>query len=101
MNSDLDVAFRSPSCSSFEIIYDNFPWSLQDIVILCFGPLSKSCYSFDGKTNYISDSKFDHWRGGLTKYKNNLITVGGFLTRGDTELMERKKYGTFTRGYEF
>ena len=87
------------SCSSFEITSDYFPFSVKSIVILCFGYARQtSCYSFDEKISYIGNSNINHWRGGLAKYKNNLITVGGFLTRGDTELMERKKYGTFTRG---
>ena len=60
----------------------------------------KSCYSFDEKINYIGKSNAGHHEGGLAKYKNNLIAVGGSewstSTRTDlTELIERKKNGTF------
>ena len=52
---DLDVSFENPLCSSFEITSNNFPWFSKNIVVLCFKvDKPTSCYSFDGKINYIS-----------------------------------------------
>ena len=93
-----------PSCSTFDIISENFPWSTKTIVILCFDGIgNKYCWSFDGdvpgKLTEISDSNFGHWTGGLTRYNKNLITVGGMGWSGthqETELMERNQNGTFT-----
>ena len=61
------------------------------------------CFSYDddvpGKLTEIVDSNFGHWTGGLTRYKENLITVGGMGWSGShqsTELMKQKKDGNFT-----
>ena len=75
---DLEVGFDNPLCSSFEMTSENFPLYGANVVILCFGYDSKSCYLFDGKMIYfIGDSKHHHSWGGLTKYKNTILTVGG------------------------
>ena len=94
LNSDLDVQIGRASCNSFEITSG---WYSETVVILCFDEYrSQSCYSFDGTIKYIGDSNYFHHNGGLTKYKRNLITVGGCcMSTGDTELMERTKNGTF------
>ena len=102
---DLDIGFGNPSCSSFDITSDSFPFSSKSIVILCFGDSvystdSKSCYTFDGKTNYIGDTNYVHYRGGLTNYKEKLIVVGGVTTfindhSQGSELMERRKNDIF------
>ena len=99
---DLEIGFNKPSCSNFEITSEYFPW-FQQVVVLCFGgyhagfrslaygDYEKSCYSFDGKLTYMGDSKYEHYQGGLTKYKSNLLTVGGvLLDRGNqkTEIMK-------------
>ena len=36
----------------------------------------ESCYSFDGKINYVGDSNSRHFYGGLAKYKKHLVTYG-------------------------
>ena len=110
MNSDLDIGFDSASCKNFEVTSDHFAWSSKHIVIICFarkwssdyGPImdlifygKKSCFSFDGKMNYIGNSNITHELGGLAKYKKNLVTVGGTGSYGSsrkeaTEIMERK-----------
>ena len=42
---DLEIEFINPSCSSFEIISEHFPWFKTNFIILCFGDsLTKSCY---------------------------------------------------------
>ena len=75
---DLEIGFSRPSCCSFEMTSEYFPWIQTNIVVLCFDRHhTKSCYSFDAKLTHIGDSSFDHLRGGLTRYKNNLLTVGG------------------------
>ena len=81
---DLETGFYRPSCSSFEI---------TNVVILCFdyehrdiNKDCKSCFSFDGKLAYISDSNYEHYIGGLTKYKEGLLTVGGFNQK--TEILK-------------
>ena len=58
------------------------------------------CYSFDGNSigkisnTTIGNSNFEHHRGGLIKYKRNLLTVGG--TRNQkTEILERNINGTY------
>ena len=91
---NLDIGFDRPSCSSFEITSAHFSWLSKNIVILCF-PYNnaKSCYSYDGKIKHLGDSNFYHNRGGLTKYRSNLLTVGGNDIK--TELMERKKNGSY------
>ena len=102
---------NDPSCSSFEINSNYFPWFSKNIVILCFCLyVEKSCYSFDGKLAHIRGSNFDHYSDGLTKYKSNLITVGsgsGYKLddfnrtvlkssfEPKTELMNRSRNGTF------
>ena len=58
-----------------------------------------SCFSYDGELNSIANSNSTHWQAGLAKYKNKLITVGGYHLEGSnsgrTEQMERMKNGTF------
>ena len=45
--------------------------------MLCFDYWHpESCYSFDGKINYIGDSNSRHFLGGLARYKKNLVTYG-------------------------
>ena len=86
LNSYLDIGVYYPSCSSFEITSNHFPWSTEDIVILCFSVFHpESCYSFDGKINYIGDSNSRHFIGGLAKYKKNLVTYGH-----EKAMLERK-----------
>ena len=73
---DLEIGFRRHSCSSFEITSDNFPW-FQTNVILCFDLYrQKSCYSFDGKLTFLAFSNYEHSQQGLSKYKENILTVG-------------------------
>ena len=89
---NLDIGFHGPSCSTFEM-------SSKNIVILCFpSSRQKSCYSFDGKINYIGDSLYDHGMAmcggnGLAKYKSNLIIVGG--TDMKTEIMGKNINGNY------
>ena len=65
-------------------------------MIICFDyDHRNSCFSFDGEINHIGDSNYDHHEGGLTRYNNNLITVGGIRTSPETEIMKRMKNGTF------
>ena len=93
---NLNIDFQYPSCSNFEITSDYFPWSSKNIVILCFKlDKPKSCYSYDGKLNYIGDSNFGHNGDGLAKYRGKLITVGGDGVSVKTEIMERKKNGSY------
>ena len=74
---DLEFGFAYPSCSTFEMTCEYFPWFRTNVVILCFDLYHpKSCYSFDGKLTYVGDSIYEHSGGGLTKYKENLLTVG-------------------------
>ena len=61
------------------------------------------CFSYDddvpGKLTEITESNFGHWTGGLTRYKENLITVGGMgwsASHQKTEIMGRNKNGNFT-----
>ena len=77
---DLGIGFYKPSCSSFELTSESFPRFQTNVVILCFDMYHRySCYSFDGQlTLHIVDSNHVHWSGGLTKYKDNLLTVGDF-----------------------
>ena len=65
--------------------------------------MSEFCWSYDddvpGHLTEISDSNFGHWTGGLTRYKENLITVGGYdwtSAHQKTELMARNQNGNFT-----
>ena len=59
------------------MVGEYFQWLRSDIMILCFDKYSyKSCYSFDGKLNYIGDSNYKHVGNGLAKYKEGLLTVG-------------------------
>ena len=81
---DLEIALSYPSCSIFEITSEYFPWFRTNVVILCFLQSfnsyfhhEKSCYSFDGKLDYIGDSNYGHGGDGLTKYKEGLLTIGG------------------------
>ena len=77
-NEYLKFGMIDPSCSNFEMTSEYFPWFKTNVVILCFGyGRERSCYSFDGKLNHIGDSNFGHWYGGLTKYKQTLLTAGG------------------------
>ena len=69
---DLEIGIAGASCSSFE----------PKFVVLCFDFYhQKSCYSFDGQLNYIGDSNYEHFDGGLTKYKGSLLTVGSKSTQ--------------------
>ena len=89
---DLEIEFMNPSCSSFEITSENFPWFKTNFIILCFGDsLTQSCYSFDGKLTYIGDSTYKHNHGVLTKYKGNLLTVGGYKYIQKTEIMKKEE----------
>ena len=100
---DLEIGFWGASCSSFEFFETT-------IVILCFGyHHQKSCYSFDGKLTHIGDSNYNHYVGGLVRYKSNLLTVGSFRGNQKTKIVkvnENKNFGwsvvepkfKFTRG---
>ena len=80
---NLEFRFTSPACSSIEFTSDYFPWFQKNVVILCFDKFDpKKCYSFDGKLTYIGDSYYEHSYGGLTKYKTNLLSVGGCYLKG-------------------
>ena len=73
---NLEIGFTSPSCSSFEMFSEYFPWFKTNIVILCFDFYHpKSCYSFDGKLTHIGDSNYEHNRRGLTKYNGSLVKI--------------------------
>ena len=85
---DLEIGFDQPSCSSFEITSEYFPWFRTNVIILCFDyKHKKSCYSFDGTLNYIGDSNHKHQLGGLTKYKEGLLTVGDSVNQ-KTEILK-------------
>jgi len=90
---DLELDFNNPSCSSFEMTSDFFPWFTTNVVILCFGDRwrGKSCYSFDDKLTYIGDSNHGHNGGGLTKYKEGLLTVGGYNQKTEILKMDKNK----------
>ena len=98
---NLGIEFKNPSCSTFEISSQYFPWLPKNIVVLCFDMLHKSsCYSFDGNSigkisnKSIGNSNFEHFHGGLIKYKQNLLTVGGTENQ-KTEILERNINGTY------
>ena len=78
---DLDTGFQFPVCTSLEITSEYSFIFQANFVVLCFDRSnenrSKSCYLFDDKLTYVGDSNYDHLDGGLTKYKNNFLTVGG------------------------
>ena len=101
---NLDIDLYGHSCATFDITSENFPWPTQTIVILCFDEIGrKFCFSYDGdvpgELTEIAESNFGHWTAGLTRYKQNLMTVGGIGWDGshqNTELMERNKNGNFT-----
>jgi len=81
LDLEMEYGFTRPSCSSFELISKYFPWFNTNVVILCFDFYHEnSCHLFDGKLTYIGDSNFYHYHGkhsgGLTKYKNMLMTIG-------------------------
>ena len=66
---NLDIKFWKPSCSSFDIISEYFPWLSKNIVVLCFSINHESfCYSFDGNSigeisnATIDKSNFEHHR---------------------------------------
>ena len=40
---------------------------------------------------YIGDSTYEHKHGGLTKYKGNLLTVGGYKNNQRTEIMKKEE----------
>ena len=91
---DLEIGFDGPSCSTFEITSQNFPWLTKNVVVLCFDALrSTSCYSFDGNSigelsnKTMGNSKFGHYNGGLIKYKQSLLTVGGGYRHVGDKLM--------------
>ena len=99
---NLDIGFEHPLCSSFEITTDNFPWFHTNVVILCFLRSfnsyfhhEKSCYSFDGKLDYIGDSNYGHGGDGLTKYKEGLLTVGD-ANNQKTEIMKMDENKNFS-----
>ena len=51
---------------------------MTNYVVLCFDQYRyKSCYLFNDKLNYIGDSNYGHFDGGLVKYKSNFLTIGG------------------------
>ena len=99
----LEIGFTDASCSSFDFFETT-------IVIFCFNfHRQKSCYSFDGKQTDIGDSNYNHYFGGLVRYKSNLLTVGGAYQNQKTEILkvnETKNFGwsvvepnfKFTRG---
>ena len=98
---DLEYPLRNPSCSSFEITDQYFPWLSKNIVVLCFDWFEAFlCYSFDGNSigklsnTIIGDSNFGHNGGGLIKYKRSLLTVGGWGNR-KTEILERNSNGAY------
>ena len=94
---ELEIGFQRAYCSSLEITSEHFPWFKTNIVILCFDKLhQKSCYSFDGELTYIGDSNYHHSRGGLTKYKTNLLAVGGYKANQKTEIMKIDAHKTFS-----
>ena len=108
---NLEIGFLYPSCSSFDMTTDFFPWSSKTVAILCFDEnRPKSCYSFDGKLTYMNDSNNAHLFGKLAKYSGNLLTVGGATSSHQkTEIMiinENKNFSwsvveedfKFTRG---
>ena len=80
---NLEIGFIDHSCISFEMTSDYFPWSKDNFVILCSNVTNaKSCYSFNGELTNIGDSNYGHIYGGLTKYNENLLTVGGYWQSG-------------------
>ena len=94
---DLEIGFEEPACSTFEMTGEHFPWFRTNVVILCFDSFQKkSCYSFDGKLNYIGNSNFKHYRGGLTKYNGNPLTVGGLSDNQKTEILKLDENKNFT-----
>jgi len=75
---DLEIGFWNPSCSSFEMTSEYFPWFKTAVVILCFDIYhQKSCFSLDGQLTHIGDSNQEHFLVRLTKYKSNLLAVSG------------------------
>ena len=87
---DLDIPFRSPYCSSFEMTAEYFTWSKTNAVILCFDFYhERSCYSFNGKLNYIGDSNYDHALG-LARYKSNLLTLGGYYSEEEMKTVNQE-----------
>ena len=75
---NLEIGFEGPSCGSFAMTSEYFPWFKRNVVILCFDFYhQKSCFSFDGQLTHIGDSNHRHYRGGLTKYNGSLLSVGG------------------------
>ena len=75
---DLEIGFWNPSCSSFEMTSEYFPWFKIAVVILCFDIYhQKSCFSLDGQLTHIGDSNQEHVLVRLTKYKSNLLAVSG------------------------
>ena len=75
---DLNIGLQNPACASFQIASQYFPWSETSIVVLCFGyNHNQACYSFDGKLEHASDTYLSHYRGGITNYRQYLLTVGG------------------------
>ena len=94
---DLGIGFVYPSCGSFEMTSEYFPWFKTNVVILCFNYYhQKSCYSFDGQLTYIGDSNHEHYMGGLAKYKTNLLTVGGLGNNQKTEILKIYKNKNFS-----
>ena len=88
---DLEIGFQRPSCSSFEMTGEYFPWFRTNVVILCFDFLTyeheKSCYLFDSELTFIAFSTYEHLQGGLTSYNGNLLTVGSWNNQ-KTEILK-------------
>ena len=92
---DLEIGWTDPSCSTFEMTGEHFPWFRSNFVILCFDfSRQKTCHWFDGKLNYVGDSNFEHHEGGLTKY-GNLLTVGAYMDNQKTEILKMDKSKNF------
>ena len=94
---DLEIGLYRPECSTFEMTGEHFPWLKINVVILCFDiNYIMPCFSFDGQLNYICDSNYEHIGGGLTKYKENLLTVSGYWTNQKTEILRMTETKNFS-----
>ena len=117
---NLNTGLMDPMCSTFQLKYEE---KSENVVILCSSQnYQRSCFVFDNvNLTYIGDSKFKHFMGGLTAYRNKegfqidsrwvalsanhsaasnyqfetpskLLAVGGLNTQ-KTEIIKRNKYG--------
>ena len=85
---DLEIGFEDATCISFEMTSEYFSWFQTSFVILCFDAMRyKSCYLFDGTLTYIVDSNYEHMFGLMTRYRDNLLTVGALYNQ-KTEIMK-------------